>query len=139
MPYLSDAEQTPRLRALRHAMDFRETFRELTNGCVCIWHRMRGIETDTRARREAVLEGAFGQSRTQVWRARDKEKDTIGMEVDVEVDRLVMVEGERQWLGIGDNYGYGLMRRERSDGLEEQIDKELSKRGYAKPGMSLPS
>ncbi|THH16253.1 hypothetical protein EW146_g4362 [Bondarzewia mesenterica] len=135
-PRTPDAQRTPRLRALGHAMDFRETFRELKAGCIYVWHRTRGIETDTRARRERALEGAFGKSRTQLWRKQEKGEAGGQVEVDVEVDRVMMIEGERQWLGIGNDYGHGLIKRDRSDGLEEQIEKELSRRGYA--GLEYP-
>ncbi|TFY76511.1 hypothetical protein EWM64_g7501 [Hericium alpestre] len=138
-----DTQRTPRLRSLGHAMNFRETFHELKVGCMCMWHRMHGVETDTLARRQAVLESAFGKSRTQVWKAhdlgvREKEVDDAGkLEVGIEVDRVVDVEGERQWLGTGDDYAYGLMRRERSDGLEVQFEKELTVRGYGRLGKLL--
>lgn len=61
-----------------------------------------------------------------------------GLRVDSEV--VVTVEGERQWLGTRDEYGYGIgfesrgragtRGRERSEALGTQIEAELSKRGY---------
>lgn len=126
-------------------MDFRETFRELWAGCVYMWHKFRGKEPtlDMGAVRAAHYESAFGKKRpSKIQRDFDDGSDeekvklkqpTLPM-VQVEIDKDVEVDigGERQWLGIGDNYGYGLkfLRRERSEGLEEQIAKELEKRGY---------
>ncbi|KAH9073080.1 organic solute transporter Ostalpha-domain-containing protein [Lactarius deliciosus] len=87
--------RTPRLRSFAHAMDFRETFRELWTGL-------------------AVLENAFDKSREQVWH----------------------VDGERQWLGAGDEYDYGLSRRERSEALGVVVERELEKRGYGPSGVN---
>ncbi|KAI0061163.1 DUF300-domain-containing protein [Artomyces pyxidatus] len=137
-PKTPDAQRTPRLRSLGHAMDFRETFRELRSGCLYMMHRMRGMETDTQARREAALESVFGKSRTQVWREQEKGADNGGpMQVGIDVDKVVEVEGETQWLGAGDNYGYGLARRERSESLGVQIAEELQKMGYVRPGKRV--
>jgi hypothetical protein len=105
---------------------------------------MRGQEVDVLAKRQAVLEGVFGRSRIQAYGAdvlaQDKqrlktEKDTLT--VRMEVEETVHIGEERQWLGIGDDYGYGLgyhsrKCREKSDGLEEQIEKELASRGYTR-------
>lgn len=120
---------TPRLRSLGHAFDFRETFRELKAGWIYITDRIRGVEPrpDMGARRVAVMENAFGRGR------REKRNNDTGVvvvmeEVDVDVD----IGGERQWLGVGDDYAYGLgyaSRKEKSDGLGEAIEKELGKRG----------
>ncbi|OSD05500.1 DUF300-domain-containing protein [Trametes coccinea BRFM310] len=143
--YDPDAGPTPRWRSLVHAMSFKETGRELWNGLVYMVHRSRGRETDPEARREAVLEDVFGRSRIAIrrdasvpasGRAVASEKD---LGVTVEVEKEVHVNDERQWLGIGDDYVYGLgyqskPQRERSDGLEEQIEKELTKRGYGLRG-----
>lgn len=111
-------------------MDFRETFRELYASLLYMWHRLRGVETDSVARRVAVLENAFDKSRVEVWRGRLVE----AKEQVVEVDRAVEVEvnGERQWLGVGDEYGYGLVRRERSERLGLQFERELQKKGYGR-------
>lgn len=61
----------------------------------------------------------------------------IGRGLGVDSDVVVTVEGERQWLGAGDEYGYGIgfesrgrAGRERSEALGTQIEAELSKRGY---------
>lgn len=74
-----------------------------------------------------MMENAFGRSRLS---EREKNGATKGVEVVEEVD--VDIGGERQWLGVGDDYAYGLAyasRKERSDGLGEAIEKELVKRG----------
>ncbi|KAI0646590.1 organic solute transporter Ostalpha-domain-containing protein [Trametes meyenii] len=142
-PYYDPDSPTPPWRSLVHAMSFKETGRELWAGLVYMIHRSRGRETDPQARREAALEDLFGRSRIAIHREAnasssgkakpsEKEQDTG---VVVEVEREVHVNDERQWLGVGDDYVYGLgyqskPRRERSDGLEEQIEKELVKRGY---------
>ncbi|KAF5351717.1 hypothetical protein D9756_007521 [Leucocoprinus leucothites] len=139
-------EKTPRLKSLGHAMDFRETFRELWVGCVYMWHDFRGKEPaiDTGAIRATYYEGVFGKQRpTRHQRHQDDDTsndDNIDLKqptlprVQVEINERIEVDvgGEKQWLGTGDNYGYGLkfLRRERSEGLEEQIEKELEKRGY---------
>ncbi|TFK51154.1 DUF300-domain-containing protein [Heliocybe sulcata] len=116
-------QRTPRLRSLGNAMDFRETFRELWAGTVYMWHRIRGKETDMLTRRAAIMEDIMGRSRFQA----PAEKG-----VRVEVEETVHVAGERQWLGTGDDYGYGLgyIRREKSEPFEDQVERELQKRGY---------
>ena len=111
-------------------MDFRETFRELYASLVYLWHRTRGVETDPLARRIAVHENAFGKSRPEMRREPPGEVKEVVMEVDTTVE--VAVDGEKQWLGIGDNYGYGLSRRERSEALGIQFEKELEKRGFGR-------
>ncbi|KAI0301579.1 organic solute transporter Ostalpha-domain-containing protein [Multifurca ochricompacta] len=119
-PYRSlspNATRTPRLRSFAHAMDFRETFRELSAGLVYMWLRIRGAETDPLARRVAVLEGAFDKSREKVWREGTGEAKRRGLEVDKAVE--VEVDGEKQWLGLGDDYGI-------------QFERELEKRGYGR-------
>ncbi|KAI0053265.1 DUF300-domain-containing protein [Auriscalpium vulgare] len=122
----ADEPRTPRFRSLFHAMDFRDTFRELGAGWVYMWRRMRGIETDTLARREAAFENVSGKTRMRP--ARDLgEKKGVG----VAVDSVTEVNGERQWLGVGDEYGYGLGRRERSEAFNVQVEKELTKKGYS--------
>jgi hypothetical protein len=111
-------------------MDFRETFREFYVGAVYMWRRMRGIETDPLARRIAVLENAFEKSRTEVGCGNAGEAKERVLQVDTSVE--VAVDGERQWLGVGDEYGYGLSRRERSEGLDIQFESEIEKRGYGR-------
>lgn len=111
-------------------MDFRETFRELYASLVYMCRRMRGIETDPLARRMAVLEHAFDKNLPDMRRGRPKEEKELILEVDTTVE--VAVDGEKQWLGVGDNYGYGLSRRERSEALDIQFEKELEKRGYGR-------
>ena len=146
-PYVTDDAPTPRLRSLRHAMSFKETGRELWHGWVYMLRKSRGYEVDTQARREAVLENVFGRSRFAISRdangsspgkpnASEKEKD---VSVSVHVEKEVRVGDERQWLGVGDDYVYGLgyqarRQKEPSEGLESQIEKELARRGYARRG-----
>jgi hypothetical protein len=113
-------------------MDFRETFREMYASLVYLWHRTRGVETDPLARRIAVHENAFGRSRPEMRREPLGEVKKVVMEVDTTVE--VAVDGEKQWLGIGDNYGYGLSRRERSEALGIQFEKELEMRGFGRFG-----
>ncbi|KAI0629660.1 organic solute transporter Ostalpha-domain-containing protein [Trametes polyzona] len=141
-PYYDPDAPTPRWRSLVHAMSFKETGREIWAGLVYMVHRSRGRETDPQARREAVLEDVFGRSRIAIYREanasasgtprRASEKE---LSVNVKVEKEVHVNDERQWLGVGDDYVYGLgcqakPRREKSEGLGEQIDRELAKRGY---------
>jgi hypothetical protein len=113
-------------------MDFRETFRELLAGLVYMWHRIRGTETDPLARRVAVLETAFDKSRAQVWREYRKEVKRRDLLVEEVVE--AEIDGERQWLGLGNDHGYGLSRRERSEALGVQLEKDLEKRGHVSPG-----
>lgn len=83
-----------------------------------------------------MMHDIFGHSRsTNIGRDKAirhaKNSGTI-VEVRKEVEVDIDVEGERQWLGLGDNYAYGLGyagRREKSDGLGEAIEKELDRRG----------
>jgi hypothetical protein len=116
-------------------MDFRETFRELYAGAVYMWRRMRGVETDPVVRRIAVLEKAFGKSRPEVRQENQSEANVRVLEVDTAVE--VAVDGERQWLGVGDEYGYGISRRERSEALVTQFESELEKRGYGRCGECM--
>lgn len=107
--------------------------------------RMRGHEVDVMARRQAVLEGVFGRSRMQVHGSRNAsstnqkpvpgEKEALA--INMQVEETVHIGEERQWLGVGDDYAYGLgyhsrREREKSDGLEEQIETELAARGYSR-------
>ncbi|KAN0116110.1 DUF300 domain containing protein, partial [Russula decolorans] len=133
VPLTPNAKRTPRLRSFAHAMDFRETFRELYASLVYMCRRMCGVETDPLARRMAVLENAFDKSLPEKRRGRPKEEKELVLEVDKTVE--VAVDGEKQWLGVGDNYGYGLSRRERSEALVMQFENELVERGY---GLSNP-
>ncbi|PFH53773.1 hypothetical protein AMATHDRAFT_54269 [Amanita thiersii Skay4041] len=143
----SSSQPTPRLRSLCHAMDFRETFREIWAGCVYIFDKARGREptSDRSAKRVKYYGDAFARQRPGQRPARITEKATSmsptrnnkgrsGKKdaVHVKVDREVNIEGETQWLGTGGDYGYGLefLRGERSESLEVQIEMELQKRGY---------
>ena len=141
------APRLSRFRALVHALNFKETFVELWRGCVYMVHRARGRETDHTVRRGAAFESLFGKHRMDLERGDGKgaarkegkgdRKATLG--VGMEVEEVVHVGDERQWLGLGDEYAYGIgyhsrRLREKSDGLEEQIEKELTARGYRKRG-----
>ncbi|GJE91499.1 organic solute transporter Ostalpha-domain-containing protein [Phanerochaete sordida] len=140
---------TSRLRSLAHAFNFVETLRELWGGLVYMGRRARGREVDVQARRQAALANVFGKSRHEIHgrvasltAPKPTEKPTEKPEdkplgVRVAVEETVHVNAERQWLGVGDDYAYGLAyherrRREKSDGLEEQIEKELTSRGYGR-------
>jgi hypothetical protein len=111
-------------------MDFRETFREMYASLVYMWHRMRGVETDPLARRIAVLENVFDKSHSEKRRGHPGEANGLIVQVDKTIEVAVAVDGEQQWLGVGDDYGYGLSRRERSEALVIQFEKELEKRGF---------
>ena len=54
-----------RIGALFHAFDFRETLREMVNGCAYILHRTRGVETDKLARRIRLKDELFNYSGIQ--------------------------------------------------------------------------
>ncbi|THV07774.1 DUF300-domain-containing protein [Dendrothele bispora CBS 962.96] len=154
--------RTPRWRSLLHAMNFRETFVELKIGCVYLWEKVRGREptADREARRFAHYESAFDKPRASGMgnvvvkgaskdkEEKEKEKDRRGRgveddrdgrrgllpEIEIEREEYVDISGTRQWLGYGNNYGYGI-KREPSEGLGMQIEKELEKRGY---GSHIP-
>lgn len=129
-------------------MNFAETGRELWAGTVYMLHKYRGREVDSQARRQAALENVFGHSRFAITREADAPASRVnvseknaGAGVTVHVEKEVRVGEERQWLGVGDNYIYGLdyqskPQRERSEGLELQIEKELARRGYNMRGAS---
>ncbi|KAF9075629.1 organic solute transporter Ostalpha-domain-containing protein [Rhodocollybia butyracea] len=139
----SDLKELPtyrmsRLRALGHALDFRETFRELWTGTIYLWDKMCGRDPkpDTTARRAAHYESAFGAARPSgVGREvpSEKKKPLAFPMIQVEREYHDSIHG-RQWLGYGNDYGYGVYR-EKSDDLEIQIEKELERRGY---GSQLP-
>lgn len=135
-----------------HAMNFKETLRELWAGTIYLARRITGRETDTQARREAALEDVFGRTRFDIKGASQEKKfkgkaepvDTPGstrsLAVTVNVEETVHVGSERQWLGIGDDYGYGLgyhTRKEKSEGLEAQFENEMAARGYPRRRKSL--
>jgi len=135
--------RTPQWRSLGHAMDFRETFREIWVGCIYMFDKMRGKEPtpDFGVIRESHYESAFGRSRPISGKMeqldtddhKETPKDPTLPVVSVAVDREteIRIEGERQWLAL-DRYdrGANLPRRERSEGLQEQIDHELQRLGY---------
>ncbi|KAE9400698.1 DUF300-domain-containing protein [Gymnopus androsaceus JB14] len=132
------AYRMTRLRALGHAMDFRETFRELWIGTIYLWDKMRGHDPapDINARRVAHYESAFGAPRPSgmVRREQNEKEDPLAFPmIRVEREYYDSTQG-RQWLGYGNDYGYGV-HREKSDDLETQIERELERRGY---GSQIP-
>ncbi|KAH8087877.1 organic solute transporter Ostalpha-domain-containing protein [Cristinia sonorae] len=139
-PYKIPPDRTPRFRSLVHAMNFAETFRELWGGTVYMYHRFRGRETDKQARRDAALENVFGRSRYDIVNKQQQEKrpeydekTQKSVAVSIGVDEMVHVGEERQWLGAGDDYAYGLkyqIKKEKSESLGVQIERELQSRGY---------
>ncbi|KAI0695346.1 organic solute transporter Ostalpha-domain-containing protein [Cerioporus squamosus] len=143
-PYMTADGPTPRWRALVHAMNFKETGRELWAAMVYMLYKSRGREVDTQARREAALETVFGRSRYAIVREANVSDSKAGasekmLGVTVEIEEEVRIGNERQWIGLGDDYIYGLgyqakRQRERSEGLESQIEKELAMRGYTLRG-----
>ncbi|KAL5532097.1 hypothetical protein ACEPAF_5661 [Sanghuangporus sanghuang] len=136
-----DDPRVPRMRCLLHAFDFRETLREIWEGCAYIFRKWRGFETDPKARRLVIREDIFGEkvpkeSRSKKdARASATERDAMyqPVAISVEVEKEVHVDAERRWLGTGDDYIHGLdfLRRERSAGFEEQVEIELEKRGLS--------
>lgn len=133
-------EHTSRLGSLCHAMDFRETFREMWSGWRYVMYKIRGKEpaSDVGAKRIAYYKEAFGRSRRSGARRskdalskRETEPDfPVEMEIEEQVD--VDIGGEKKWLGLGDSHGYGLQyfQRERSDGLEIEVEREPERYGY---------
>ncbi|KAL1756012.1 organic solute transporter Ostalpha-domain-containing protein [Schizophyllum commune] len=150
-------ERTPRLRSLGHAFDFRETARELWVGTKYMWQKARGREPklDRPAKRQTYYESVFGRPRIADLPApveKEKNRDAgkegdmrAGREKDaayVEEAKATLpdvpldddLDAERQWLGGGDVHKYdlhvGYLQRERSEGLEKQFERELTRRGY---------
>ena len=125
-------------------MDFRETFREIWVGWVYLVDKIRGKEPthDAGAKRTAYYERAFGRQRplhgkeyTDTNFVKYKERIPHPIKIDIDREVEIMVEGPRQWLGLGryGRYAWNRTERERSErsiGLEEQIDQELERRGY---------
>ncbi|KAH9485156.1 Transmembrane protein 184-like protein [Psilocybe cubensis] len=132
-------QKTPPWRSLAHAMDFRETFREIWIGIVYMFYKLRGREpiTDLKVKREGHYSGAFGMQRplpgdgksvSRQLEHRPKLNTATLPSVQIEVDKAVEVEGERQWLMLEDFDRRGLHpKREKSDSLQEQIDRELER------------
>lgn len=124
-------------------MDFRETFRELWVGCVYLWAKLRGKDpkVDAGAKRATYYESVFGRARSSFLPTSAEKidqdddlrnRDTSNLvfpSVRVDIEEHVDIGGERQWLGLGNNHGYGL-NREKSESLEQQIELELERRGY---------
>lgn len=126
--------RTPRLRSLAHAFDFRETFRELWQGCIYLCDKMRGRQPkiDLGARQATHYEAAFGKSRPSHMMLGETLLQPAESHRDQDLPvppNSGQIHNEGQWLSIGDDYGHGL-RREKSDGLEAAIENELIRRGY---------
>jgi len=156
--------RTPRLKSLGHAMNPMETFRELWAGIIYMFQRWRGKETDKQARRVAAHQGVFGHSRSRIlsdgstqsralirdtqekkWEKKGVsplsrvESERLENKVLVDVEREVYLGSERQWFGFGDSHHYvlGSITREKSEGFEDAVVKELYKRGYTLRGKAL--
>ncbi|RPD64153.1 DUF300-domain-containing protein [Lentinus tigrinus ALCF2SS1-6] len=145
-PYCTGDGPTPRWRSLVHAMNFKETGREIWVGMIYMMRKSRGHEVDTQARRQAALENVFGRSRFAIYREANNDHDSKAaaseknLGVTIEVEEELLIDDERQWIGVGNDYIYGLgyqakRQRERSEGLESQIEKELVMRGYTLRGL----
>ncbi|KAL5531241.1 hypothetical protein ACEPAG_4118 [Sanghuangporus baumii] len=136
-----DVPRMPRMRCLLHAFDFRETLREIWEGCAYIFRKWRGFETDPKARRLIIREDIFGEKVPNESRPKKDARDSATerhvmyqpVSVSVEVEKEVHIDVERQWLGTAGDYLYGLgfPRRERTAGFEEQVEIELEKRGLS--------
>lgn len=57
-------EMTPKGKALKHALDFSDFWRETRDGAVYMWRKMRGQEAELEARRRTHFEQAMGKKRT---------------------------------------------------------------------------
>ncbi|KAF7315183.1 hypothetical protein MIND_00032700 [Mycena indigotica] len=125
---------TPRLRSLGHALDFRETFREIRIGWVYIIDKIRGREPtpDRGARRFGHYESAFGRPRPSnlpTSKAMDDKAEQRDLEKGLLSPRA-LAANDIPWLKLpGDE------RREKSEDLEIQIERELERRGY---GSHIP-
>lgn len=141
-----------------------ETLRELWAGIVYMVQRWRGNETDKQARRMAAHQGVFGHSRSRpltdgsvqseslICGGREKMREKKGPsplsavdsvrldEVLVGVEREIYLDSERQWLGSGhvQDYVLGGVTREKSEGFEDQVVRELYRRGYTLRGDAVP-
>lgn len=141
----SPPSPTPRLRSLAHAMDFRETFREIWHGCIYLWERVRGKEptTDIGAKRAAHYESAFGRKRASPSNQQNLGKQ-INLEDDsdltrltrlphhtpVEIEGALVIEGEKEWLRMDDSYDYDLdySGRDLGEGLNTHLKREKQQR-----------
>ena len=100
------------------------------------------------------MENVFGKSRMELYqqanaRGEKNTRDDRGPDsaINMEVDQVVYVGSERQWLGLGDDddddaYALGShprRQKEQGEGLEEQIEKELARRGYGRRRMCADS
>ena len=127
--------------------------------------KWRGKETDKQARRVAAHQGVFGHSRSRILSDgsaqtdslirdnREKKREKKGTsplsrleserlnEVFVDVEREVFLGSERQWFGVGDTRDYvlGSITREKSEGFEDAVARELYERGYTLKGNVPPA
>jgi len=122
-------------------MDFRETFREIWIGTIYMFDKIRGKEPkpDLGVIREGYYESAFGRQRRLPGRPQrsqliphKKEKDDspVFPVVEIEVDQEFEINGHKQWLSLDKYDRFNHPKRDRSEGLQEQIEQELAKRGY---------
>lgn len=124
-------------------MNFRETFREIWIGCVYMFDNIRGKEptADFGVIRGSNYESAFGrqrpaagidrqpQTRDHRVNVADLTYPTFKIEVDRDVE--VIVNGRREWLLLEKpDQRLGHPALEKSEGLQEQIDRELALRGF---------
>jgi hypothetical protein len=122
-------------------MDFRETFREIWIGSIYMFDKIRGKEPkpDLGIIRENHYESAFGRQRPlpgkpqrsrRVPRRKEKGDSPVFPVVEIEADQEFETNGHKQWLSLGKYDRFNNPRRDRSEGLQEQIERELEKRGY---------
>lgn len=132
-PYRGPGHRPARWRALRHALDFTETLREVWCGIVYMAHRARGRETDVHARREAAMENVFGKSRYAIREharvVSEKAYEGIG-----HGDGNTPHGAEGQWLGRGDDDAYVYGKNE--SGFNLQVESGVGKKGSGRRGGS---
>ncbi|KAF9010475.1 organic solute transporter Ostalpha-domain-containing protein, partial [Cyathus striatus] len=83
--YEDSCVETPRLKSLCHAMDFRETFREVWYGCRYLYDQIRGEEPaqDLVVRRQIYYKEAFGRQRFGKTRTSKNRRDIQVDNVDL--------------------------------------------------------
>jgi hypothetical protein len=129
-------------------MDFRETFREIWIGTIYLFDKIRGKQPkpDLGIIREGYYESAFGRQRPLPGRlqrsqlmphGRGKDDGLVFPVVEVEVDQEFEINGHRQWLSLDKYDRFNHPKRDRSEGLQEQIEQELEKRGYPRRALFL--
>lgn len=144
----SPPSQTPAWRSLGHAMDFRETFREIWIGTIYLFDKIRGKvpKPDLGIIREGHYESAFGRQRPLPGRLQRSQLMAHGKEMDdglvfpvveIDIDQEFELNGHRKWLSLNKYDRFNHPKRDRSEGLQEQIEQELEKRGYPKRAAFL--